>query len=118
MDDFVDATTDVWDIPAESATRVGHPAPFPIELPQRLIELYTYRGDLVLDPFIGSGYDCRRRGADRTPLHRLRHRAGVRGPRREPDRTRGANACAALELIRRAPPPVAACGAGRIQRSR
>src|SRR6266545_4795175 len=55
MDDFVDATTDVWDIAAESATRVGHPAPFPIELPRRLIELYTYRGDLVLDPFIGSG---------------------------------------------------------------
>jgi DNA modification methylase len=55
MDDFVDATTDIWDIPAESATRVGHPAPFPIELPLRLIELYTYRGDLVLDPFMGSG---------------------------------------------------------------
>ena len=55
MDDFVDATTDVWDLTAESATRVGHPAPFPIELPRRLIELYTYRGDLVLDPFMGSG---------------------------------------------------------------
>jgi site-specific DNA-methyltransferase (adenine-specific) len=54
-DEFVDATTDVWDIPAESATRVGHPAPFPVELPRRLIELYTYRGDLVLDPFVGSG---------------------------------------------------------------
>ncbi|MDQ1360097.1 MAG: modification methylase [Acidimicrobiaceae bacterium] len=55
MDDFIDATTDLWDIPAESATRVGHPAPFPVELPRRLIELYTYRGDLVLDPFMGSG---------------------------------------------------------------
>ncbi len=55
MDDFVDATTDIWDIPAESATRVGHPAPFPVELPRRLIELFTYRGDLVLDPFVGSG---------------------------------------------------------------
>jgi site-specific DNA-methyltransferase (adenine-specific) len=55
MDDFVDATTDVWDIQAESATRIRHPAPFPIELPRRLIELYTYRGDLVLDPFMGSG---------------------------------------------------------------
>jgi site-specific DNA-methyltransferase (adenine-specific) len=55
MDDFVDATTDVWEIPAESATRVGHPAPFPVELPRRLIELYTYRDDLILDPFMGSG---------------------------------------------------------------
>jgi site-specific DNA-methyltransferase (adenine-specific) len=51
----MEATTDVWEIPPESATRVGHPAPFPIELPERLIHLYTYRGDLVLDPFIGSG---------------------------------------------------------------
>jgi site-specific DNA-methyltransferase (adenine-specific) len=48
-------TTDVWDVPPEGATRVGHPAPFPVELPQRLIELYTFRGDLVLDPFMGSG---------------------------------------------------------------
>jgi DNA modification methylase len=55
MDEFMDATTDVWEIPAESATRVGHPAPFPVELPRRLIDLYTYRGDLVLDPFMGSG---------------------------------------------------------------
>jgi hypothetical protein len=48
-------TLDVWEIPAERATRIGHPAPFPIELPARLIELYTYRGDLLLDPFAGSG---------------------------------------------------------------
>ena len=41
--------------PPESASRVGHPAPFPVELPERLIHLYTYRGDLVLDPFMGSG---------------------------------------------------------------
>jgi DNA modification methylase len=54
-DEFMEATLDLWDIPPESATRVGHPAPFPVELPKRLIELYTYRGDLVLDPFIGSG---------------------------------------------------------------
>jgi site-specific DNA-methyltransferase (adenine-specific) len=54
-DEFMEATTDLWEIPPEMATRVGHPAPFPVELPQRLIELYTYRDDLVLDPFMGSG---------------------------------------------------------------
>ena len=54
-DDFLAATTSVWNIQPESARRVGHPAPFPIDLPRRLIELYTFRGDLVLDPFIGSG---------------------------------------------------------------
>ena len=54
-DEFMEATTDVWEIPAESANRVGHPAPFPVALPERLIDLYTYRGDLVLDPFMGSG---------------------------------------------------------------
>jgi len=45
----------VWDIAAESARRVNHPAPFPVGLPQRLVNLYTYEGDLVLDPFMGSG---------------------------------------------------------------
>lgn len=54
-DEFLEATVDVWEIPPQSATRVGHPAPFPVELPQRLIDLYTYRGDLILDPFMGSG---------------------------------------------------------------
>lgn len=54
-DEFMAATLDVWEIPPESATRVQHPAPFPVELPERLIHLYTYRGDLVLDPFMGSG---------------------------------------------------------------
>ncbi len=54
-DDFMEATLDVWRIDPESARRVNHPAPFPIELPRRLIDLYTYRGDVVLDPFMGSG---------------------------------------------------------------
>jgi site-specific DNA-methyltransferase (adenine-specific) len=54
-DEFLEATTDLWELPPESARRVGHPAPFPVELPQRLIELYTYRDDVVLDPFMGSG---------------------------------------------------------------
>lgn len=54
-DEFMDATLDVWELAPESATRVGHPAPFPVELPQRLIELYTFEADVVLDPFMGSG---------------------------------------------------------------
>ena len=54
-DEFVDVTRDVWRIDSESATRIGHPAPFPVELPRRLIDLYTYTGDIVLDPFAGSG---------------------------------------------------------------
>ena len=54
-DDFLEATMSVWDILPESARRVGHPAPFPTELPRRLIELYTFEDDLVLDPFLGSG---------------------------------------------------------------
>jgi len=54
-DEFLDATLDLWRIAPESAHRVGHPAPFPVELPQRLIELYTFTNDLVLDPFLGSG---------------------------------------------------------------
>jgi DNA modification methylase len=54
-DDFMEATLDVWRIDSESARRVQHPAPFPIELPRRLIDLYTYKGDVVLDPFLGSG---------------------------------------------------------------
>ncbi len=54
-DEFVDVTRDLWRIDPESATRVGHPAPFPVELPRRLIDLYTYEGDIVLDPFVGSG---------------------------------------------------------------
>jgi len=54
-EDFMQSTLDVWEIPPERATRVGHPAPFPVELPARLIQLYTYRGDVVLDPFVGSG---------------------------------------------------------------
>lgn len=53
--EFLESTIDVWEMPSARATSVGHPAPFPVDLPKRLIELYTYQGDLVLDPFIGSG---------------------------------------------------------------
>lgn len=54
-DEFMEATLDVWELPAESASRVGHPAPFPVALPERMIHMHTYVGDVVLDPFIGSG---------------------------------------------------------------
>ncbi len=54
-DEFMEATLDIWEIPSESAQRARHPAPFPVGLPLRLINLYTYEGDLVLDPFMGSG---------------------------------------------------------------
>ena len=54
-DGFLEWTKSVWTFGPESAKRVGHPAPFPVELPHRLIQLYTYAGDVVLDPFMGTG---------------------------------------------------------------
>jgi DNA modification methylase len=54
-EDFLEFTRSVWTFSAVSAKSVGHPAPFPVELPHRLIQLYTYEGDIVLDPFMGSG---------------------------------------------------------------
>ncbi len=54
-DEFMMATTSIWTIPSESAKRVGHPAPFPVALVERLINLYTFEGEVVLDPFMGSG---------------------------------------------------------------
>ncbi len=52
---FLEYTKSVWDFSAESARKIGHPAPFPVELPYRLIQLYTFEGEVVLDPFMGSG---------------------------------------------------------------
>lgn len=54
-EDFLDWTKSIWKMNAESARRVNHPAPFPEELPHRLINLYSFEGDVVLDPFMGSG---------------------------------------------------------------
>ncbi len=54
-DEFLEYNKSIWTFPAESARRVGHPAPFPIELPRRLIQLYTFEHEVVLDPFMGSG---------------------------------------------------------------
>jgi len=54
-EEFLEFTKSVWTFPAVSAKKVGHPAPFPVELPYRLIQLYTFEGEVVLDPFMGSG---------------------------------------------------------------
>ncbi len=54
-DEFMEYTRSIWQFPPASARRVGHPAPFPLELPRRCIELYTYSDEVVLDPFMGSG---------------------------------------------------------------
>jgi modification methylase len=54
-DEFLEFTKSVWEFPSESAKKVGHPAPFPVELPYRLIQLYTFAQEVVLDPFMGSG---------------------------------------------------------------
>jgi site-specific DNA-methyltransferase (adenine-specific) len=54
-DELLEFTKSVGRFSAEPATKVGHPAPFPVELPYRLIQLYTFEGEVVLDPFIGSG---------------------------------------------------------------
>ncbi len=54
-DEFLDFTKSVWTFSAVSARSIGHPAPFPLKMPRRLIQLYTYKNEVVLDPFIGSG---------------------------------------------------------------
>ena len=53
--EFMDWTNGVWTFMGESKKRIGHPAPFPVELPRRCIKLFTFVGDTVLDPFLGSG---------------------------------------------------------------
>jgi len=55
---FLESTKSIWTFSAESARKIGHPAPFPIELPYRLIQLYTFKDEVVLDPFCGSGSAC------------------------------------------------------------
>ena len=54
-DNFMEWTKSIWAMNTESAKKVGHPAPFPVELPRRLIELYSFTNDIILDPFMGSG---------------------------------------------------------------
>ena len=57
-DEFLSWTKSIWSFPTVSAKKIGHPAPFPLELPHRLINLYSYEDDVVLDPFCGSGTTC------------------------------------------------------------
>lgn len=95
-DEFMEATLDVWEIPAESATRVGHPAPFPVALVERCLHLFTYEGDIVLDPFMGSGTTAvaaknTRRSylgydTDRAYVRQAKERVKSLAPRDIPDR--------------------------------
>jgi site-specific DNA-methyltransferase (adenine-specific) len=57
-EEFMESTLSIWQIQPESAKKVGHPAPFPVELAKRVIKLYSYVDDVVLDPFMGSGTTC------------------------------------------------------------
>lgn len=57
-DEFLELTKSIWAFPTASARKIGHPAPFPEELPKRLIKLYSYPNNVVLDPFVGSGTTC------------------------------------------------------------
>ena len=54
-EEFLEYSKSVWNFTAESARRIGHPAPFPVELPRRLIQLYSFKDEIILDPFMGSG---------------------------------------------------------------
>jgi site-specific DNA-methyltransferase (adenine-specific) len=56
--EFLEWTKSIWTFPAVSAKKIGHPAPFPEELPHRLIQLYSFKDDVILDPFVGSGTTC------------------------------------------------------------
>mgnify|MGYP003309462495 FL=1 len=51
----MDSTLSIWNIAPERARKIGHPAPFPVELPKRFVELYSFKDEVILDPFMGSG---------------------------------------------------------------
>ena len=88
-DEFMDATLDVWELAPESATRVGHPAPFPVELPAAADRPLHLRGRRRARPVHGLGHHRGRGGARRAALPRLRHRRGLREGRPGAGRRRG-----------------------------
>ena len=57
-EDFLELTKSIWTFPTESAKKIGHPAPFPLELPRRCIEMFSFEKDVIMDPFCGSGTTC------------------------------------------------------------
>ena len=57
-DEFLELTKSIWVFPTVAASKIGHPAPFPEELPRRLIKLYSFPKQIILDPFVGSGTTC------------------------------------------------------------
>lgn len=54
-EEFIEYSLGVWNFGSESAKRIGHPAPYPIELPHRCMKIFSYQNDIILDPFMGSG---------------------------------------------------------------
>ena len=54
-EEFMDSTLSIWNVPPARAKKIGHPAPYPVELVERFINLYSYEKELILDPFMGSG---------------------------------------------------------------
>lgn len=54
-EEFVGWTNGIWTFKGESKKKIGHPTPFPVELPKRCIKLFSFKGDTILDPFMGSG---------------------------------------------------------------
>ncbi|MDK2795484.1 MAG: hypothetical protein PWQ58_683 [Archaeoglobaceae archaeon] len=54
-EEFIEWTNGLWTFPGENRKKIGHPAPFPLELPKRCIKLFSFVDDVVLDPFLGSG---------------------------------------------------------------
>jgi len=54
-EEFMESTLSIWNISPARAKKIGHPAPFPVELVKKFINLYSFKNNLILDPFMGSG---------------------------------------------------------------